>query len=88
MSGSRAQNTVELAASVSLLIRNKQDCVCLIVFLAVSGRFWGELQPPPGLGNGQAQVLSTPAVHLWTQAPVLAWVTNTNGIRAGSFYGP
>lgn len=34
------QNTVELAAIGSLLIRNKHVCFCVIVFLAASGKFW------------------------------------------------
>jgi len=40
MSRARVQNTVELAAIGSLLIRNKHDFFCVIVFLAASGKFW------------------------------------------------
>ena len=39
MSRARIQNTVELAAIGSLLIRNKHNCFCVIVFLAVSDKF-------------------------------------------------
>lgn len=53
------QNTVELAAIGSLLIRNKCNCFCVIVFLAASGKFWESYCLLAGSVMGKHNVLFT-----------------------------
>lgn len=71
MSRAKVQNTVELAAIGSLLIRNKHDCFCVIVFLAASGKFWESYCLLAGGVMGKHNVLvhqpfvSNPELRFW-----------------------